>query len=189
MNKAVLGLAAATAALMMSSGVFAQGYLGVSAGRSQFNDDCAETITCDPNDVGMKLFAGYRLNPVWAAELNYFHFGESKATLGTDLGVLAGSFKAVALGFGLVGSGAVTPDWTALMRFGVARVKADISGSLGNLTLSDSDKSTQAYIGVGVSYQISRNWSLDGAVDFTRARWQGEELDVNLISLGLSYSF
>ncbi len=188
MNKSLLRLAA-VAALLASQGVFAQGYLGMAAGRAKINDDCAGTTTCDLSDVGMKVFGGYRLNPVWAAELNYFRFGKAEATLDTGAGIVSVTIKGTAVGVGFVGSGAVTPNLTGLMRFGVARVKADVSGSFGNLSASESDNSTQAYIGVGVSYLLTKNWSLDGAVDFTRARWQGEETDVNLISLGLSYSF
>jgi OmpA-OmpF porin, OOP family len=188
MNKSLLRLAA-VAALVVSPGVFAQAYMGIAAGRAKINDDCAGTTTCDLSDVGMKVFGGYRLNPVWAAELNYFDFGKAEATLDTGAGIVSATIKAKAVGVGFVGSGAVTPNWTGFMRFGVARVKADVSASLGNLSLTDSDTSTQAYIGVGISYLLNKNWSLDGGVDFMRARWQDEETDVNLISFGLSYSF
>jgi OOP family OmpA-OmpF porin len=200
-SSSIVAATAAAAALMLSSHAFAQAYLGVAAGQSHLNDDCTGTTTCALNSTGMKLFAGYRLNPTWAAEVNYFDFGKAKATL--DMPPVAGSaagsasgdtvsvaIKAKAIGVGLVGSTPASANWLGLVRFGVVRVKADVSGSVGSQSVpSDSDTSAQAYIGLGIGYTIAKNLTLDGTGDFSRARWRDSSADVRLISIGLTYGF
>ena len=180
----------AAAALMLSSQAFAQAYLGGAAGQSHLNDDCSGTSTCSLNDVGMKLFAGYRLNPTWAAELNYFNFGKAEATVSDSGGTASAAIKGAALGIGLVGSAPASANWSGLFRFGVAQVRAEVSGSVGGQSVpSDSDTSTQAYVGLGVSYAIAKNLTIDGAGDWSRARWRDSAADLRLISIGLTYGF
>lgn len=188
MIKAVSSIIAA--ALMLASNAFAQGYVGAALGPTHLNDDCAGTTSCDLGGFGMKLFGGYRLNPTWAAEVNYFDFGKAEATGNVSGATVSAAIKGTAFGIGLVGSAPAAANWTGLFRFGVAQVKAEVSGSVGSQSVpSDSDTSTQAYIGVGLSYAITKNLSIDGAGDWSKARWGDSSADVRLISIGLTYGF
>ena len=163
--------------------------MGAGAGFSRLSDDCAGTTTCDRSDTGLKLFGGYKLVPNWALEVNYFDFGKARATLDTESGMASSDLKATAFGAGVMLFAAAPANWTGLARFGVARVKADGSATLGAVSLSDSQTSTQGYLGLGLGYAFSKNLSIDGAIDYTRAKLGGSGVDLSLVSIGLTYGF
>jgi len=194
MKRTALSIAAM--ALMLSSAAFAQGYVGVAGGPSKIDVDCAGTTTCDTTSTGWKLFGGYKFTPNWAAEVGYFDFGKAKFT-GSDVttGNVTADVKGSGLGVGVALSGEFAPSWTGVARLGVASVKAKVSATATGGTLvpagtsSDSETSTNAYFGVGIGYLISKNMSIDGAIDFSRGKWQGEKADVRLVSIGLTVGF
>jgi OOP family OmpA-OmpF porin len=188
MNKTLLSIAAA-AALLLSSGAFAQGYAGIGAGTTKLSFDCAGLTTCDTSSTGWKLFGGYKFSPNWGAELNYFDFGKAKGTLDTVAGILSADVKATGLGAGVAFFGDFSPDWRGVARLGVASMKAVANGNLGGTAATDSETSTNAYYGLGVSYLISKNLSIDGAWDVSKVKQGGESATVRLLSIGLTYGF
>jgi len=198
MKPTALALAAA-AALTLSSGAFAQAYVGAAAGQSHYNLDCTGTITCDRTDTGFKVYGGFKFTPNWAAEVNYFDFGKAKATMSDGQGGTASaSVKATGPGLGVAFFAPMSPNWQFVGRLGAARMKTTIDISAGGGSGSDSDTHTKAYYGLGVSYLLplaSKSLSIDAAVDWTKAEYtKGGLLDlgtatVRLISVGVSYTF
>lgn len=59
MKKHILHTTFALVALLAGSATFAQPYIGASAGRSDFQADCAGAASCDTTDAGYKLYGGY----------------------------------------------------------------------------------------------------------------------------------
>ena len=188
MRKTLQSIAAA-AALLLSSAVFAQAYVGAGVGQAKFNDNCAGTTSCSTTKTDAKFFGGYRFTPNWAAELNYFGFGKATATANAGGGSATVDIKSTAWGGGVAYFGAFSPQWIGVGRLGLARVKADVTGSLGGISASDSASSTQGYYGLGISYVLSRNLSLDAAFDGSKVKYGGESSTVRLLSVGLTYSF
>jgi len=182
-------LTIAAVALMLSSGAFAQGYIGAAGGSAKISADCAGTSTCDTTSTGWKAFGGYKFGPNWGAEVNYFDFGKATATLVGTGGTLSAELKGTGLGAGVAFFGQFSPSWTGVARLGIASTKAKISGSLSGVSATDSETSTNAYLGLGLGYLMSKNLSIDGAVDFSRIKYTGEKADVRLVSIGLTYSF
>jgi OmpA-OmpF porin, OOP family len=187
MRKTALSIAAA--ALMLSSGAFAQVYIGAGFGSATVDVDCAGTTTCDTSSTGWKAFGGYKFGPNWGAEVNYFDFGKAKATLDTGEGILSGEVKATGVGVGVAMFGQFSPSWSGVARVGIASTEAKVSGSVGGFSASDSETSTNAYFGLGLGYLISKNLSIDGAMDFSRVKYSGESANVRLLSIGLTLSF
>lgn len=187
MNKRAIAIAAA--ALMLSSAAFAQGYAGAAGGAAKLDFDCSGTTTCDTTSAGWKLFGGYKFSPNWGVEVNYFDFGKATATLGTGTGILSGDVKGTALGAGVAFFAPFAPQWYGVARLGVASTKAKITGSFGGFSGSDSETSTNAYYGLGLGYAMSKNLSIEGAIDFSRFKYAGESVDARLASIGLSFSF
>lgn len=188
MNKKTLS--AAALALMLSSGAFAQGYVGIGAGPAKINVDCAGTTTCDNTSSGLKLFGGYKLAPNWAAELGYFDFGKAKATINDgEGGIIAGEIKATAVGAGVAFFGQFAPDWTGVARLGIASTKAKGSAATSGVSGSVSESNTNAYFGLGLSYALSKAVTLDGAMDFSRVKFAGESARVHLVSIGVTFAF
>lgn len=188
MNYKALSIAAATG-LLISTGAFAQGYVGLGVGSTKISDSCEGTITCDTTDTGFKVFGGYKFTPNVAGELTYLNFGKAKATANTQVGIVSAELKptAVAIGVALVGD--LAPNVPAAARLGVARVKVDVSGSAGPFSVADNETSTQPHLGLAVGYAFSKSLSLDAAYDYSRAKYGDSTDDVHLLSIGLTFSF
>lgn len=189
MNRLTLR-AAAACALLTGSAAMAQGYLGAGVGPTRIDVDCAETTTCDKTDSGFKVFGGYRFGSGFAPELVYFDWGKATATLvDTELGTASGEVKATGWGLGVAYFIPFTTQWQGVLRLGVASNKAKGTGTLGGLSGSVSETSTNPYYGLGVGYRINNNLSVDAAMDFSRIKLLGEKADTRLVTIGLTYQF
>lgn len=216
MRTCFLPLAVGLAMLSLSSAhaQSAQGYVGGGLGWGNISVDCSDLANCDKSNSGGKLYGGYRSASQWAFEAVYLNFGKVKAQSTESVSIPAsggagalasspimvtvdGELKASGLGLVAAYFMPFSGDWNAVARLGVMRMDGKItgSGSAQGITYSESSskKSTQAYFGFGLGYNMSPNLALTGEADFSRVRYglEGEyETDsVRLISIGLRYSF
>lgn len=174
---------------MLSSAAFAQGYVGLGVGPGKLDFDCADATTCDTTSTGWKLFGGYKFSPNWGVEVNYFDFGKAVASLDTGEGILSGEVKGTGLGAGVALFAPFAPDWSGVARLGIASTKAKVSGTFAGTSATDSETSTNAYYGLGLGYAVSKNVSVDAAIDFSKIKYAGESVKTRLFSVGLTYSF
>jgi OOP family OmpA-OmpF porin len=183
MKKTILAIAAVTS--LLASSAFAQGYAGVAVGQGHVNLDCSGTTSCSDNGTGFKVFGGYKFTPNIAAEVTYFDFGKASAAapgLGLDL-------RTTALGVGAAFMADFAPQWSGVARLGVASVRMKGDATLFGASGSTSESSTQAYVGLGVGYEISKGLSVNGSMDFSRGKIAGETGNIRLISVGLTQAF
>ena len=180
-----LALAIAAVASLTASTAFAQGYVGASIGQAHVNLDCQGASTCKTNGTGYKLFGGYTFAPNIAGELTYFDWGKAEAA---DSGISL-KLRTTGVGIGVAFIGDFAPQWSGVARLGIAsnRVKGD--ATVGALSGSDSESSTNAYFGLGVGYEVSKGLSVTGALDLSRAKIAGETGNVRLVTVGLTYGF
>ena len=179
----------ALAVLGFSAAASAQTYGSVSAGVSKQDIDCTGASTCDDKGTAFKVLGGYKFMPNLAAELGYFDFGKVR---GADSGA---SLEAKTNGFG----GGVAfhldfnPSWSGVARLGAARMKTKLNATLGGLSGSDSDTNTALYGGLGVGYRVSPTVTIDGAWDFSKAKYNkngvDEDWNVNAFSVGVTFGF
>jgi len=182
--------AVALAILAFCTVAAAQPYGLVSVGASRLNVDCEGAASCDKTGTGFKVMGGYKFAPNWAAELGWFDYGKAKAS---DMGISA-EIRNTAIGLGAAYHQDLSADWNAVARFGLARVKTKLTGSISGLgSASDTDNNTQAYLGVSVGYRLSKATSLDFAWDYGRSKFNKDGIDesgnVNVLSIGLSSGF
>lgn len=179
----------ALAIFSLSAAASAQGYGVVSVGSSKFSLDCSGATTCDKSDTAYKLLGGYKLNPNLAVEAGFFDFGKARASDATT----SATIKVSAFGGGVAWHQDLAPDWNFVGRLGLAQVKTKIGGTLGSVTVSDSDNSVQPYVGLGVGYKLSKNMSLDLAWDASRGKYDknglNESGNVNAVSVGMTFGF
>jgi opacity protein-like surface antigen len=79
-------------------------YLGVAYGQFNVNvddiDDTDEAISqIDDEDNAWRIFAGWRINPYFAFELNYVDFGENSGSTGSDASGTSGNYALELAGF------------------------------------------------------------------------------------------
>lgn len=182
--------ATAIAILVFCTAAAAQPYGVVSVGASRLGLDCEGAASCDKNDVGAKVIAGYKFAPSWAAEVGWFEYGKATAS---DTGVSV-SVRNTAFGLGAAFHQDLTADWNAVARFGLARVETKLSGSISGVgSASDTDKNTQAYLGMSVGYRLSKATTLELAWDYGRSKFNKDGIDesggINVLSIGLSSGF
>jgi OmpA-OmpF porin, OOP family len=176
----------AAALLLAAPAASAQGYFGMGIGGANVNANCTGSTSCDKSSTGGKIYAGYRVLPNLGVELSYFDFGSAKAS---GPAALSGSVKARAVSAGVSYMDEFAPRWLGGARLGVARTKADVSGNFGLFTSADSKSATQPLMGVALGYAVSRNLTVDMALDFTRIKIGADHANVRLLSVGLTYGF
>ena len=111
------------------------------------------------------------------------NFGKSKvADAGDSLNLKVDSF-----GIGGAFHHDFATNWNFVARLGLAQVKAKASATIGGLSGSDSDSSAQLYAGLGIGYKLSKQLSIGGAWDFTKADFFGAKGDVSALSVGLTF--
>ena len=71
------------------------GYIGASAGRSDFRTDCPDLFDCEKHDTGWKLYGGGTWNEVWGLEAGDSEFGKTNAG-GGDVKAWAGNLSLTA---------------------------------------------------------------------------------------------
>lgn len=178
----------ALAALAFTTAASAQNFYGAaSVGWSNLSFDCPGATSCDKSDVGYKFLGGFKFAPNFAGELVYFDFG--KATASDP--VVSAEVKNTAWGVGIAFHQDVSPTWNAVARIGLADVTTKISGS--GFGVSDSDSSTQFYLGLGTGYKISKTASIDFVWDWSRGKYDkngiNESGNANVFSVGMTFGF
>lgn len=184
---AVLALSGASAASQAAAQGF---YLGGSVGKSDFDDDNAipDLITSgsvDGSDTGYKIFGGYQFNQNFGVELAWVDLGKASYS-GTFFGfpVTGGSVETSGLNVSAVG---ILPLGSGFALFGKAGLFAWESKArdvTGGVPFSAKDDGTDLSLGVGVSYDVAKNFGI-------RAEWERFKAvgDIDLLSVGVSYRF
>ena len=183
MNKITLAAALLALATSASAQLNNKAYIGGAFGLSNVDVDCAGVASCDNNDKGFKLYAGYKLHPQIAIEGGYIDFGKSNISVGSR-GV--GSIAVDGFLLNAAGRLPFTRELTGVGRLGLAFVDTKASGwPYGNRT----DGSTNAYFGLGLEYSFSKNLRGTASADFTSGEVAGDDGSVRLLSIGVQYDF
>lgn len=183
-------------------------YGGINVGQSRSNIDdyrianellgaglTMTSINDDDRDIGYKLYGGYKFNRNFALEGGYFDLGKFAFGATTvPAGTLNGSIKLRGFNLDLVGILPITKKLSALGRVGVnyAEAKDTFSGTgaVNVLNPNPSKRDTNYKYGLGVQYDFTE--SLGMRVEAERYRINdavGNKGDIDLISIGLVYSF
>jgi len=192
MNKLSLALTTlatiAAAAATGSARAAEDTYVGAGIGvRSHVDLSCAAGANCDRNgNASGKIYFGKDLTDTWGAEAFAFRFGKATGTVGSPAGNVPGSVKAE--GLGVAGTARLNyGDFTAKARLGAAYVHGRTGYDAGG---SDSKNSLAPLVGVGVSYALNKQWSLNADLDVVRAKFSSQEkASTQLYTLGASYRF
>ena len=178
----------AMALLAASSATFAEGvYLGGSVGYTHTDVDCTGTTNCSSNSTGLKGFIGYKINDMFAFEASYFDLGKFGGTVGSA----RVDFKSSGYGVRGLFSVPFTKDFSGFVGLGINQVKSKASVTLGSLSGSLDETSTQPSFAVGVDYALTPALKLRGEIENTRfdAPVNAGSYNVNNFSVGLKYSF
>lgn len=189
MNKKLIMLAVVSAAISLP--VAAQEtpfYLSGVIGQSNFKTNNADfsplnVTSVDKKDTQFGIAAGYRFSPNLAVELGYLDFGKAKVNATYSGTGVTGEGKINTTHASLIFSAPIDPFWSVYGRLGAARSDRKVSASASGLTLSESDKKTEALFGLGMGYAFARN--LTGTLEYQKLN----DSDVSAINLGVRIGF
>jgi OOP family OmpA-OmpF porin len=168
-------------------------YLGGSFGQAEAEgvcDDVRLLVTgigsvgaCDEKDSAWKFFGGYQLNRNFALEASYFDYGSVSAS-GQTFGVpFSVSGDATAFGLAAVGILPLGSQFSLFGKLGLLSTEMDVAAAGIGGAFSESDSETGLHIGVGVMFDLGRNFSI-------RAEWErNDEAEIDMMSLGAQFRF
>ena len=167
-------------------------YAGASVGQASIDLDTGAlaNVDKDENDVGFKLFAGYKLNTYLGVEAGYVNLGEASVsaldtttTPGTPRSLTASSETQ---GFALFGVGRMPAYGPLTLFYKLGGVFADreVERSFDSAALREDDEQIEFAAGVGTELQLGPRQ----AVRFEYEYYDLED-QVDLFSVGYQFGF
>jgi hypothetical protein len=180
-------IVAAVLAASLAGPVFAQStdaetpvYAGLSFGQAHWRPGCANGAACDDTDRALRVFAGYQINRIFAAEVGFHNLGKAAAP---GANIKANAWEAL-----LLAGWPIASAFSVYGKAGVYRGSAEGSGTL----LAKKETNYNGTYGVGLQYEVNRNVAL-------RGEWQaysrlaggtlGPRSDVEVFSAGALWRF
>ena len=151
-------------------------YVGAGVGLSNVDE-----FGIDEDDTGFKLLSGYDFNEFFAVEAAYVDLGELE-----EDSIAGGPLAELEVdGFSLaaVGTYPITDIVSIHGKAGVYFWDADILGVIAPQFNDDSDN--DIFFGAGISYRFYQRFAVVGEWE----RYEIDDFDVDLFSIGVSYSF
>ncbi len=192
------------ALVMIAPNGFAQNdnngfYVGASVGQADQKDACEDVLGSCDDDLGWKVYAGYKFNQYFAIEGGAVDFGQSDADAlfinVNTLAIVPGTLEVKIDGFFLSGLAEwpLTNNFSVLMKLGMIYWDIEFGITDNNLELigDEDENGTDIHFGFGAHYNITENIKL-------RAEWErfnniGDSeigtLDIDLISAGVVIQF
>jgi OOP family OmpA-OmpF porin len=177
--------------LAVASQASAQGfYIGGAVGKSDHDDgnaipDLITSGSVDGSDTGFKVFGGYQFNPYFGVELAWVDLGKAGYS-GTFFGapVTGGTVKTSGLNLSAVGTLPLGSGFAIFGKAGVFAWEAKANDVTGGVPFSAKDDGGDLSLGIGASYDFTKNFSI-------RAEWERFKAvgDIDLLSIGLVYKF
>ena len=177
-KRSSFSVASAVAAVLMSVSLSAQAqvpesrqfgvYVGGTAGFGLNNWEC--DVTCDRAVFSGKLFAGKRLTPGLAAEVNYIMFGKTTRSnsgpVAQAMGYNSEDRSVRAWTLGINWEVELINDITNQLRFGWAAVEQTNDRTSVSGTSRSKEHFGTPYIGAGLAYRLTRDIKLLSNADF-----------------------
>ena len=178
------------AALILSTAVGAETYIGGALGFSEIEANCDFTTSCDKSDTGFKIYGGYVLPrsplPNLALEVGYTDFGQAHAR---TTSLVDRTVSVTALTFGAAMRLKFTPELNGVGRLGLAYVEGKDNG-IGVFGLgAKSNSDMNMYVGLGLEYALNKQWKLTGSADFTSYDTGNQSGSARLMSIGAQYGY
>ncbi|MFY7857562.1 MAG: outer membrane beta-barrel protein [Rubrivivax sp.] len=183
---AMLGAAAPAAAQTAP-----ERYVGGSLGAlTRYDLDCGAGVRCDRTPSGSgKVMLGLPRGKNFGAERIAWRLssGDGRVKLGTGTGTGAGTVRSQGVAAVGVFTMPLVDQLSAKARLGVGHVRGEVDYAAGG---SSRRSKVAPVFGVGLSYALSPQWSLQADWDRLPTRVDGRnKVNADLVSVGVSFHF
>lgn len=167
-------------------------YVGVSIGQSEADESIASDMalitsgSVDAKDTGWKLYGGFMFTRNFGVELAYVDLGKAKYS-GDFFGlpVTGGTIEATGFNMAAIGAIPLSPALSLFGKLGIFSWEAEANDRTAGLPFTQTLDGNDLFFGFGASYSFTRNLSVRGEWE----RFQLDDTDVDLLSIGLAYRF
>ena len=191
LKKTLTSLLVTTAALTLSNfsaHAAEDNYVGASIGAAtHYRLDCTGAAACDRNANGSgKIYFGKQLDKTFGTELMGWKVGDAQGNVRNATGSVAASVHSQGVAVvGVAGTSFDAVSVKARLGVGYARGFTDYAAGSGA-----AKSAFVPVMGVGASYALDKQWSLNADLDRLPARVNGNtRVNANMVSLGASYKF
>jgi Outer membrane protein beta-barrel domain len=164
-------------------------YVGAAIGaRTHYGLDCAAGVSCDRSaGASGKIYFGKQLEKNFGAEVMAWRLGDGKGSVKSGSTSVAGTIDQQGIAAVGVGKLDLNNSFSLKGRLGVGYSRGHVDYAAGG---SAAKSAFVPVIGIGASYAIDKNWSLNADLDRLPARVNGNtRVNANMFSLGASYKF
>jgi OOP family OmpA-OmpF porin len=137
-------------------------YIGVKSGWVHAHNACEpHRLTCDNNELGAGIYAGYVLDPRLSVEAGYDYFGKIEATypsLGAPKRSAPYEGKIQGLSTSLKYNHALTNNLSVFAKGGAMAWRTDVTGQEVNFQHRTHDTGLSPLLGTGFEYALSEKW-------------------------------
>jgi opacity protein-like surface antigen len=163
-------------------------YIGAAIGaRTHYGLDCSGSASCDRNaNSSGKIYFGRQLDKTFGVEVMAWKLGDAQGVVKNGSTSVAASVNSQ--GVAVLGVAGMSFDAFSLKaRLGVGHARGRSDYSTGGSTAKNA---FVPVLGVGASYALDKNWSLNADWDHLPARVNGHtRVKTGMFSLGASYRF
>ncbi len=165
-------------------------YVGGSIGESDADESITEGLitsgSVDAKDTGWKLYGGFMFNRNFGVELAYVDLGKAKYS-GTFFGlpVTGGTIEATGFNIAAIGAIPLSSAFSLFGKVGIFSWEAEANDTTAGVPFAETTDGNDLFFGLGASYSFTRSFAVRGEWE----RFQLDDADVDLLSIGLVYRF
>jgi hypothetical protein len=157
------------------------GYVGASAGQSDFRTNCSSTFNCDQKDSAFKIYAGGNFSQLFGIELGYTDFGHMRA--------FGGDTEAKATNISLTAGVPLGDRFAIFAKGGGAYGRTEVTTAPSVPVARGKKSGWGSTWGVGGTFAVTRNVQVRVDWDRYKLDFVGGDHDVDLLSAGLQMRF
>ncbi len=160
-------------------------FVGASVGLSRSDFWCPAATSCDDSDLAWKIYGGLEVNEYISMEFGYADMGEVEYT-----GAQTGTREVAGVTMHVVGTYALTPNFSLLASGGLNFLSTDVKG-----TVAAEDTDVAWSFGLGAQYNFTKSvglrmeWERYFEVGSSNFNGGTGEADIDLISAGVVFKF
>ena len=184
-------IASSLIAVATSFSAHAEGpYIGANIGSAKQKININGQSSSDSR-TGEKIYGGVELDKTFGVEAGYVNFGNTNKSFSDGVNTSSYGVKSSAVYLAGTATAPINDRFSVFGKLGVTANRSKINSTFNGVSSNNTRTHTDALIGVGASYAITKE--LAAVVEYENfgklARGNGTDIKGDLVSVGMRYHF